>query len=73
MVIPFPTVEVVVVRLKHILRRSYFILWITISVFVIIQNNLMVRAYFSLIGYDLKESHLLARIAMTIADLMKGV
>ena len=44
------TVKVVVVRLKHILRRSYLILWTTIYVFVILQYNLLVGAYFSLIG-----------------------
>jgi len=33
----------------------------------------MVGAYFSLIGYDLKVSHQLARIAISIADVMKGL
>ena len=33
----------------------------------------MVGAYFSLIGYDLKVSLLLARIAISIADVMKGL
>jgi len=37
------------------------------------QYNLMVGTYFSLIGYDPKVSHLLARIAITIADVMKGL
>ena len=62
-----------VVRLKHILRRSHFKLWSKISVFVIIQYLLMVGIYFPLIGYDLKVSHLLARIAISIADVMKGL
>jgi len=44
-----------------------------ISVFVILQYNLMVGAYFSVIGYDLKVSHLLAGIAISIADVMKGL
>ena len=60
------------VKLKLILRRSYFILLSTKSVFDIIQYNLMVGEYFSLIGYNLKVSHLLARIAISIADVMKG-
>jgi len=64
------TVKVVEVRFKLILQRSHFKLWSMISVFVIIQYNLMVGAYFSLIGYDLKVSHLLARIAISIADVM---
>jgi len=64
---------VVEVRWNNILRKSYFILWSRISVFVIIQHNLMAGAYFSLIGYATIESHLLARIALTIADLMKGL
>jgi len=51
----------------------YCVLCSTISVFVIIQYNLMVGAYFSLIGYDPKFSHLLARIAIPIADVMKGL
>jgi len=67
------TVKVVEVRLKFILRRSYYKLWSIISVFVISQYNLMVGSYFSLIGYDLKVSHLSARIAISIADLMKGL
>ena len=61
------------VRLKLILRRSYFILWGMKSVFDIIQCNLMVGEYFSLIGYDPKVSHLLARIAISIADVLKGL
>jgi len=32
----------------------------------------MVGEYFSLIGYNPKVSHLLARIAISIADVMKG-
>ena len=59
--------------MKLILPRSYFILWSMISVFVILQYNLMVGAYFSLFGYDPKVSHLLARIAISIADVMKGL
>jgi len=70
---PFYTVKVVEVQFKLILRRSYFILWITISVFVTIQYNLMVGAYFSPIGYDQKVSLLLARIAISIADVKKGL
>ena len=54
-------------------QTNYFILCRTISVFVIIQYNLMVGAYFSLIGYDPKVSHLLARITISIADVMKGL
>ena len=61
------------VGFKLIFRRSYFILCSTISVFVIIQYDLMVGAYFSLIGYDRKVSHLLARIAISIADVIKGL
>jgi len=33
----------------------------------------MVGAYFSLIGYDPKVSLVLARIAISIADVMKGL
>jgi len=33
----------------------------------------MVGAYFSLIGYARKVSYLLARIAISIADVMKGL
>jgi hypothetical protein len=33
----------------------------------------MVGAYFSLIGFDPKVSHLLARIAISIADVMKSL
>jgi len=33
----------------------------------------MVGAYLSLIGYDPKVSHLLASIAISIADVMKGL
>jgi len=44
-----------------------------ISVFAIIQYNLIVGLYFSLIGYDPKVSHLLARIAISIAHVMKGL
>jgi len=67
------TVIVVEVGLKLIFQGSYFILCSTISVFVITQYNLMVGAYFSLIGYDPKVSHLLASIAISIADVMKGL
>ena len=69
----FSTVKVVEVQLKLILQISYFMLWSMISAFVIIQYNLMLGVYFSLIGYDQKVSHLLARIAISIADVMKGL
>jgi len=60
-------------KIETILRRSYCKLGSTISVFDIIQYNLMVGAFFSLIGYDPEVSHLLARIAISIADIMKGL
>ena len=66
-------ISISVVWLKHILKRTYFILWGMMLVFVILQNTLMVGAYFSLIGYDRKVSHLLAGIAISIADVMKGL
>jgi len=66
------TAKVVEEGFKLIFRRSYFILCSTNSVFAIRQYNLRVGAYFSLIGYDPKVSHLLARIAISIADVMKG-
>jgi len=40
--------------------------------FVIQQYNLMVGTYFSPTGYDPKVSLLLARIAISIADVMIG-
>ena len=67
------TVKVMEVRLKLVLRRLYFKLWTRISVFVVLQYNLVVGAYFSLIGYDLKVSLLLAKIAISLADVMKGL
>jgi len=67
------TVKVVVVRLKHIVQRSYSTLWSTIFIFVITQYNLVVGVYFSLIGYVPKVSPLLAGIAISIADVMKGL
>jgi len=42
-----------------------------IFAFVIQQYNLMVGVYLSPIGYDPKVSLLLARIAISIADVMK--
>jgi len=33
----------------------------------------MIDEYFSFIGYDPKVSHLLARIAISIVDVMKGL
>jgi len=44
-----------------------------IFVFVIQQYNLMVCVDFFLIGFDPKDSHLLAGIAMSIADEGKGL
>jgi len=41
--------------------------------FVIQQYNLTVVAYFSPIGYDPKVSLLMAGIAISIADVMKGL
>jgi len=41
--------------------------------FDIQQYNLMVGAYFSPIGYDPKASLLLARIAISIGDVMKSL
>ena len=67
------TVKVVEVGLKLIFRRSYFTLCSTNYVFVSIQYNLMVGVYFSLIGYDSKVFLLLARIAISIADVMKSL
>ena len=67
------TVKVVVVRLKYILRRSYSILWSTIFIFVITQYNFKVGVYFSLIGHVPKVSPLLAGIAISIADVTKGL
>ena len=37
------------------------------------QYNLMVRVFFSVIRYDPKVSHLFARFAMPIANVMKGL
>jgi len=67
------TVKAVVINLKHVLLRQYFILSCTIFVFVIQQHNLMVCEAFSLIGYDPKVSHLLAGIAMSIGVEGKGL
>ena len=44
-----------------------------IFAFDIQQYNLMVGAYFSPIGYDSKVSLLLSRIAIPVADVMKGL
>jgi len=45
----------------------------TIFVFVILQYDLMVCADFSIIGSDNKVPHLLAGIAMSIANEGKGL
>jgi len=64
---------VVVVKLELALHRQYFILSSTFIAFVIQRYDLMVCLDFSLIGSYPKVSHLLAGIAMSIADEGKGL
>ena len=61
------------VKLKHVLLKKYLILSWTNLAFVTQQYNLMVCVDFSLIGYAPKVSLLLAGIANSLANNMKGL